>query len=89
MTNQINVFYTHNARKNLKNIDSENARKIVIKNAKIFSEDFLAVSKPLSGIFEGLYRIRTGDYRTVFEFNKESKTIFVLMIKHRKDIYKD
>lgn len=42
--------------------------------------------KALTGEFKGLYRLRVGDYRVIFDTDKEEIT--VLTILHRKDIYK-
>jgi mRNA interferase RelE/StbE len=34
------------------------------------------------------YRIRSGKYRVLFEINDKKQSIFILRIKHRKDIYR-
>ena len=34
------------------------------------------------------YRIRSGNYRILFEINDKNKVISVYRIKHRKDIYR-
>ncbi|MDR0306677.1 MAG: type II toxin-antitoxin system RelE/ParE family toxin [Chitinispirillales bacterium] len=34
------------------------------------------------------YRIRTGDYRVVYEIHDNVLTIIVIDIDHRKDIYR-
>lgn len=34
------------------------------------------------------YRIRSGDYRILYEIKDESATVFIYRIKHRKDVYK-
>ncbi len=33
-------------------------------------------------------RIRIGDYRVIYRVNDEHKTIFILDIDHRKDVYR-
>jgi len=37
---------------------------------------------------EGGYRIRSGNYRILFEIDDKSQTIFIYRIKHRKDVYR-
>lgn len=37
---------------------------------------------------EKLFRLRAGDYRVFFDFNSKAKTIQILEIGHRKNIYK-
>jgi len=34
------------------------------------------------------YRIRSGNYRILYEINDESETVFIFRIKHRKEAYK-
>ncbi|MCX6151876.1 MAG: type II toxin-antitoxin system RelE/ParE family toxin [Ignavibacteriales bacterium] len=34
------------------------------------------------------YRIRSGNYRVLFEINDKLKSVLIYRIKHRKDIYK-
>ncbi len=38
---------------------------------------------------QGGYRLRLGDYRIVLEIDDESQRIFVVRVKHRKDVYRD
>ncbi len=34
------------------------------------------------------YRIRSGNYRVLFEVSDKLKTVFIYRVKHRKDVYK-
>jgi mRNA interferase RelE/StbE len=34
-----------------------------------------------------LYRIRIGDYRVVYEIDDKQKTIMILRVRHRRDVY--
>ncbi len=34
-----------------------------------------------------LYRIRIGDYRVVYEIDDNQKTIMVMRVRHRRDVY--
>ena len=34
------------------------------------------------------YRIRSGNYRVLFEIDDKAKTISIYRIKHRKDVYR-
>lgn len=44
--------------------------------------------KALVGKLKGLWRYRVGDYRIICRLEKETITILVLDIGHRRDIYK-
>jgi mRNA interferase RelE/StbE len=35
-----------------------------------------------------LYRIRVGDYRTIYQMNDPKLTVLVLSIAHRRDTYR-
>ena len=43
--------------------------------------------KPLKGKFTGAYRYRVGDLRVVYTINDAAKTVFVITIANRKDVY--
>jgi mRNA interferase RelE/StbE len=38
---------------------------------------------------EGLFRIRIGDYRIVYEIDDSVKLVRVTRVRHRKDVYRD
>ena len=35
-----------------------------------------------------LYRIRSGDYRLIYQINKNILIVIIVRVRHRKDIYK-
>lgn len=43
--------------------------------------------KPLVGNHKGEYSLRVGDYRIVYELQAGSKSLFVLTVKHRRQVY--
>jgi mRNA interferase RelE/StbE len=45
-------------------------------------------TKPLTGELKGFYRLRVGGYRVVYAILKESRTIAVVNIAPRGNIYK-
>ena len=45
-------------------------------------------TKPLSGMYDGTYSFRiTRDWRVIFQLT-EAETVYLLTVKHRKDIYR-
>jgi len=44
--------------------------------------------KPLTGGKVKLWRYRVGDYRVICSINDAEKTVLVLRIAHRKDVYR-
>ena len=45
------------------------------------------MGRPLTGRYKGLWKYRIGDYRIIYSIEKDRLTIFVLRIRHRKDVY--
>ena len=43
---------------------------------------------PLKGELKGLYKIREGSYRIIFEILSNERTIIIHAIGHRRDVYK-
>ena len=43
---------------------------------------------PLKGDLAGLYKIREGSYRIIFEIVRSENTIIVHVIGHHRDVYK-
>lgn len=46
------------------------------------------VGKPLRSDLAGLHSARVGAYRIVYEINQASRTVRVIYIDHRADIYR-
>ena len=46
------------------------------------------IGKLLKGEFSGLRRIRSGNYRVIYEINEGEVLILVLRIAHRKQVYR-
>jgi mRNA interferase RelE/StbE len=44
--------------------------------------------KALTGPFRGLWKARVGDYRIVYAIEDARLVVFVLRIRHRKDVYR-
>jgi len=76
------------ASKDLEKLDRQTAKRIVdrldwlstnLESTKLF---------PLKGDLAGLYKLREGSYRIIFEVLRTERTIIVHAIGHRREIYK-
>ncbi len=79
---------------------SKDVGKFFKKNKSVLGQikeaiDILASSpepeklgKQLKGTLGDFYSYRRGDYRVVYQVNKNEITIFVLRIGHRKEVYR-
>lgn len=43
--------------------------------------------KPLTGPLKGLFRLKAGDYRILYQIDAGTKTVYVVRIAHRKEAY--
>ena len=81
------IEYVKNINRDLDQIDKRQLGKI--KKAIETLKNFPDVSniKKLSAHPLADYRMRVGEYRVLFDVYWEKKTIYVLKIGHRKDVY--
>lgn len=49
--------------------------------------DPVGLGKPLRYSFKGHRRIRVGDYRIIYRVSDTSKTVTVVLIRHRRAVY--
>jgi mRNA interferase RelE/StbE len=42
---------------------------------------------PLTANWSGFYKLRVGDYRVIYEFDRELQSIIIVRIGHRSEIY--
>ena len=42
----------------------------------------------LKGEFAGLWRVREGDYRIIYELRQSEVTVLVLRVAHRREVYR-
>jgi len=80
-----NLLYTKTAVEDIKKLDSV-VKKRVKKKLEDYSKDPLAYAKHLSNSLIGSYRWRIGNYRVIFDM--KGKTIMVLQVGHRREIYR-
>jgi len=66
-------------------IDNKNKERI--KNKLKCLQDNPELGKPLTANFAGLWSLRIGDYRVIYQINNNELLILVLKIGHRKNIY--
>ncbi len=79
------VVFTQRALKDLEKMDEETKNRIA-KKLKEYSEKPLKFARKLINPKIGTYRFRIGDYRVIFDNDKEN--IVILRLGHRKNIYK-
>ncbi len=44
--------------------------------------------KPLTAQWEGMYRLRVGDYRVVYGIDRKQRQVTIYAVGHRREVYK-
>lgn len=76
------------ASKGLAKVDKPVARRIVDRMEWLAENLTDTNLEALTEEFEGLFKLRVGDYRVVYELIHEEKLIMIHAIGHRRDIYR-
>lgn len=77
---------TSKAEKELDRLDDKTALRISQKILQLANNPFGSNSQKLGG-GKG-YRIGIGDYRVVYTVDKLTKTVTIIKIRHRRDVYR-
>jgi len=79
------IEYKASVGRELRRLDRQVAARIVDKiEEDLTSPDLRPV--PLSGPFEGLFKLRVGDYRVIYALSADS--VSVIRIAHRREVYR-
>jgi len=63
-------------------------RDRIIKKIDWLADNFSEiVPQSLAANLAGFYKLRVGDYRIIYEFNREERVIFIDRIRHRREVY--
>lgn len=80
--------FTKSAIKDLLSLPKD-AQKRIIEKLEFYlrNENPLIFAKKLVGLPHSTFRFRADDYRIIFDW--QGKSVLVLKVGHRKDIYRD
>jgi mRNA interferase RelE/StbE len=74
--------------KDVRHIAARDLCRIFERIESLSSDPFPRGAVKLSGA-EGLYRIRVGNYRIVYEVVVSSRQIVIQYVRHRRDVYRN
>ena len=80
------IFIEKSAQKDLSKVPRKDQNRIIKSIEELSINPRSAKSKKLTG--RDAWRIRVGDYRVIYEIHHERLLILIVVIGHRKDIYK-
>ena len=83
-----NVIFTPNAEADLGRLNAREAQR-VLKKLRWLAENFDAISpEALTGRWQGVFKLRVGDYRILYTYDREKLEIVVHFVRHRREVYK-
>ena len=81
------IVYTKTAVKSIQKLTPQIRKRLRLKFEYFISlEEPLLLAKALTRPADAQYRYRIGNYRVLFDV--EDKQIIILLVQHRKDIYR-
>jgi len=78
------LIWKDHAVKELENLDKNALKRIINKIDEMLLNPLICDFKKLKG-HEGLFRLRVGEYRVIFEH--DNKNLTILKVGHRQNIY--
>ncbi len=81
------IVFAKEAKKDIDQLDRTTKRQLGKKLVQLSAREHVSsVAKKLHNHAAGGYRFRMGNYRLIFDL--DGRTIVVLRLRHRKDIYR-
>lgn len=82
------VDFTPVAESDLARLDKSVAQR-VLKKIRWLAENFETITpETLAGPWQGVFKLRVGDYRVLYTCNRAKQKILVHFIRHRREVYK-
>jgi len=82
------VEFTEVAQSDLARLDKPMAQR-VLKKLRWLAENFEVVTpEALTGQWQGVFKLRVGDYRVLYTSDLEKQKIVVRFVRHRREVYK-
>ena len=82
------VEFTPDAEADLARSDTH-IRERVFKKLRWLAENFDVVKpEALAGEWRGVFKLRVGDHRVLYTFDRTKQKIIVHFVRHRREVYK-
>ena len=83
-----NLFFSPSGRESLARLDKSVARDILKKLKWLSANAQNLVHLPLKGDLKGLYKLKVGPWRVIYQLDKENRAVVVHLVGHRREIYR-
>jgi mRNA interferase RelE/StbE len=82
------VAFSHDAERDIEKLTKAVVTRIFDK-IEWFAEHFDSIDPlPLGAHLTGLYKLRVGDWRVIYEFDQTKNIILVVAVGHRSQVYR-
>jgi len=82
------IVFQPSVEKDFRKLSPENIDRIMVRIEELANQPLPAQVVKLKGT-EGLYRIRVGNYRIIYEIDIISRCILIHYVRHRREVYRD
>ncbi len=82
------IEYSKDIEKDLSKLPKSEIIKILSKIERLSINPRPSGIEPLKGSLKGLHRIRSGNYRIVYQIIDDRLVVLVVKISHRRDAYR-
>jgi mRNA interferase RelE/StbE len=84
----LQVHFTPTAENDLAAVDPPTAQR-VLKKLHWLAENWSAVApETLTAKWQGVFKLRVGDYRVLYTFDPDKQRIAVHFVRHRREVYR-
>ncbi len=81
------IEYVASVKDDLKSISKAEKEQIKKAIEKKLATNPIEFGKPLQYSLKGLRRLRAGNYRIIFKIEEDEKSVLIVKIGHRKEVY--
>ncbi len=82
------ISFQPSVEKDLRKLSGENCDRILARIEKLANEPLPMQAVKLKGT-DNLYRIRVGDFRIVYEIDRDVKSVLIHYVRHRREVYRN
>jgi mRNA interferase RelE/StbE len=81
------VLIEHGAERDLRRLPTEIAGRVVTALKALGENPYPVGSRKITGSRSD-WRIRVGDYRAIYEVEQNNRTVRIMRIRHRREVYR-
>lgn len=82
------IEYSKDIEKDLLKLPKTEISRIFAKIDRLAEDPRPSGIEPLQGKFKGLHRIRSGNYRIVYQIIDDRLIVLVVRVSHRREVYR-